>query len=94
LATPSSWHGFFTHIIGNNIINDLKFRYMAQNKQDQRDPQGKPKNDPSRKYMPDGTEEPSKEANREADYDQGDQPDTSPKFDDNPDETKRKIPNM
>ena len=49
--------------------------------------------DPQKKYMPDGTEEPSKEANREANADPK-HPDNTPKFDDNPDETKRKIPNL
>jgi len=49
--------------------------------------------DPAKKHLPDGTEEPSKEANREANTDPN-RPDNAPKFDDNPDETKRKIPNL
>ena len=61
-----------------------------QNKQDQPD---KKNIDPKKKYMPDGTEEPSREANREANSNP-EKPDTAPKFDDNPDETKKKIPNL
>ena len=51
------------------------------------------KKDPSKKYMPDGTEEPSREADREANYGPND-PDKKIEIDDNPDETKRKIPNL
>lgn len=62
-------------------------------KDQQQDQPDKKNIDPKKKYMPDGTEEPSKEANREANADPK-HPDNSPKFDDNPDETKRKIPNL
>ncbi|MDO6430510.1 hypothetical protein Q4E93_07930 [Flavitalea sp. BT771] len=63
-----------------------------KNKQQQDSPDKK-NIDPKKKYMPDGTEEPSREANREAKNDP-DNPDNAPKFDDNPDETKKKIPNL
>jgi hypothetical protein len=59
----------------------------------QQDQPDKKNIDPKKKYMPDGTEEPSKEANREANYDP-DKPDNAPRFDDNPDETKKKIPHL
>jgi len=63
------------------------------NKNKQQDRPDKKHIDPKKKYMPDGTEEPSKEANREANTNPND-PDKTPKFDDNPEETKRKIPNL
>jgi hypothetical protein len=59
----------------------------------QQDSPDKKNIDPKKRYMPDGTEEPSRETNREANYDP-DVPDNAPKFDDNPDETKKKIPHL
>jgi len=65
---------------------------MADKHKQQDQPDNK-KFDPNKKHLPDGTEEPSREANREASMDPK-HPDNAPKFDDNPDETKRKIPNL
>ena len=63
------------------------------NNKKQQDSPDKKNIDPKKRYMPDGTEEPSREANREANADP-EKPDNAPTFDDNPDETKKKIPRL
>jgi len=98
------WHGFFVRYAGNNILHGLKLNGMNdQSNKHQQPPQGnkqdkgmnqqgqKPGKEDQSKHQGQQQKRPVQNQN---DMDEPDQPDQRNKIGDNPDETKKKIPNM